>query len=246
LIDFIFIFEGMKSMIIWASLVCLGNVFAQNFGINAPNPSATLDIQTFGNNAGSNAITVTNSQNDTLFLLRNDGRLGIGTTAPSAPLEIQTNGAIAARFSAPVEGQPAINANELVTLGQLQTVSAGGQAAGSTGSNATDWSSTFSSTTLTLFDAMRFCRNLTDGGHNDWRLPHFNDIYTLFSNSAVPLPTLNATGTYWLSATDMTYLNNSSGFWPAISVSSTNLNTNGSVSFTITYYYNSNRTVCVR
>jgi hypothetical protein len=226
--------------------ILAGTLFAQNMGVNTSSPSATLDVQSQGNSAQTRAVSVSNSNNDTLLLLRDDGRLGIGTTSPAAPLDVNTTGTIAARFSAPVEGQPAVNANELVTLGQLQAVSAGSQGSSSTGSNATMWSSTQTPANVTLFDAMRFCRNLSDGGHTDWRLPHFNDVYTLMSNSAVPLPTLNATGNYWLSATDMTYLNNSSGFWPGVSISNTDLNANGSISFSLIYYYNTYRAFCVR
>jgi len=222
------------------------SLVSQNLGVNTSSPNATLDVQSQGNSAQSRAISVSNSNNDTLFLLRDDGRLGIGTTSPTAPLDVNTSGSVAARFSAPVEGQPAVNSNELVTLGQLQAVSAGGQSSSSTGSNATMWSSTQSGSTISLFDAMRFCRNLTDGGHTDWRLPHFNDVYTLMSNSGTPLPTLSSTGTYWLGATDMSYLNNSSGFWPALSVSNTDLNANGSVALTVVYYYSNLRVFCVR
>jgi len=169
----------------------------QRMGVNTNNPTATLDVQTTGNSGQTSAFSVSNANQDTLLLLRDNGRLGIGTTQPQAPLDVQTSGNVAARFSAPVEGQPAVNTNELVTLGQLQAVSAGGQGGSSGASNATQWS-TGTQSSVNFFSSLLYCRNLTEGGFSDWYLPSMNDIIKLISDSSIPLPAYS-NGAYWLS-----------------------------------------------
>jgi len=199
-------------------LICLSAtaLSAQNLGVNTSSPSATLDVQSQGNSAQTRAISVSNSNNDTLLLLSDDGRLGIGTTSPTAPLDVNTSGSVAARFSAPVEGQPAVNANELVTLGQLQAVSAGGQSSANYGSNATMWSTSVTPAGAWHSNAMLFCRNLTEGGFNDWRLPTLADIFKLVADTSVPLPSYS-TGSYWLIPTH--FVNASSASIPYLIIS---------------------------
>jgi hypothetical protein len=180
------------------------NVCAQNVGINTSNPSAALDIQSTGNTATTMAVSISNSNNDTLWVLRDNGNVGIGTTQPTAPLEVQTQNAIAARFSAPIEGQPAVNVNELVTLGQLQAVSAAGNST-SSGLYAlpTEWSNE-NPNPGTLISGAMYCRNLTQGGHTDWRLPSMEEFMYLITNSSVSLPSLSFTfGYYWLRASNI-------------------------------------------
>jgi hypothetical protein len=193
----------------------------QRMGVNTSTPSATLDVQSQGNSAQSKALSVSNSNQDTLMLLLDNGNLGIGTTQPQAPIDVQTSGNLAARFSAPVEGQPAVNANELVTLGQLQAVSAGGQGGSGQSSNATMWS-TSTQTSLNLFSSLVFCRNLNEGGFTDWRLPTLNDVIKLITDDAVPLPSYSSGG-YWMSPVNpVTNSGNSLGLSIGGSLSSTN------------------------
>jgi hypothetical protein len=206
----------MRMMILSFSLLTLAGVSAQRLGVNTTTPVSTLDVQSQGSGSLTGALSVSNSNNDTLLYLRDDGRLGIGTTTPSVALDVITSGSVAARFSAPVEGQPALNANELVTLGQLQAVSAGGQSSANFGSNATMWSLSVTPSAGWHSNALLFCRNLTEGGFNDWRLPTMLDIFKLVSDNSVPLPSY-APDNYWL--IPATFVNASTGSIPYLIVS---------------------------
>jgi len=185
----------------WISiLLCFSSsvICAQNLGINTSTPAAALDVQSSGSSSGSMAVSVSNSASDTLIVVRDDGNVGIGTTQPGAPLDVQTQGNVAARFNAPVEGQPAVNTNELVTLGQLQAVSAGSSSS-SSGIYAlpTEWSLESPSASR-FIGAIMYCRDLTYGGHTDWRVPSPDDFMYLITESAVQLPVLTINTQYWL------------------------------------------------
>jgi hypothetical protein len=203
-------------------------VFAQasRVGVNTSIPSATLDVQSQGNSAQTRALVISNGQADTLMVLLDNGNVGLGTSQPQVPFEVQTNGNLAARFSAPVEGQPAVNSNELVTLGQLQAVSAGGQS-GSMGSNATQWSvGTLNS--VNLFSSLVFCRTLNEGGFTDWHLPTLNDVIKLITDDSIPFPSY-ANGGYWLSSINPV-TNSGNGLFLSI---------NGSLATNNTWWYSS-------
>jgi len=238
----------MRKIILPLQMLVLGvlahSIAAQNVGINTSNPSAALDIQSTGNTATTMAVSISNSNNDTLWVLRDNGNVGIGTTQPTAPLEVQTQNAIAARFSAPIEGQPAVNVNELVTLGQLQAVSAAGSSSGSAASNASMWSTSFTTSNAYFGNAVIFCRTLTDGGFSDWRVPTVLDVIKLMEDSSIPLPVYAAGASYWLTLAQAV---NGNGAFPLIYIGNSNLTTNNSFYFLSDWTNNgSARAFCVR
>jgi hypothetical protein len=216
---------------------------AQNVGVNTSTPHAALDVNSTGNSASTKAVSVSNSASDTLFVIQDNGNVGIGTAQPGAPLDVQTQGTLAARFNAPVEGQPAVNSNELVTLGQLQAVSAGGSGGGQQ-SSATMWS-TQSSGIGYFTDGLIYCRQLTEGGFTDWRMPTVADFTRLIQDSSIPLPSYPV-AFYWL---DMTYTGlNSGSTWMQLRIDNSNLSVLNSHYLTYSYSISSNtpRTFCVR
>jgi hypothetical protein len=216
---------------------------AQNVGVNVLNPSATLDVHALSLSPTDKALSISNAFNDTLLILNNNGFLGLGTTQPNAPLTIQTNAPIAAFFSSPVEGQPAVNPNELVTLGQLQAVSASSSANASSQSSATMWSLGFTTQNAYISNGAIFCRNLNEGGFTDWRLPTAADIMKLVQDPLVPLPTYNSGG-YWLSPG--LHVNGASSAWPIFFISNSNLSASNSFYFTTDWGASSYRAFCVR
>jgi len=226
-----------------SAILLFGPLTAQHVGVNTTTPAAAFDVSSPGNTSATKAVSVSNSASDTLFVIQDNGNVGIGTTQPGAPLDVQTQGTLAARFGAPVEGQPAVNSNELVTLGQLQAVSAGGSGSGQQ-SSATMWS-TQSSGAGYFTDGLIFCRQLTEGGFSDWHMPTVADFIKLIQDSSVPLPTYPA-AFYWL---DLTFsgLNNGST-WLQLRIDNSNLATPLSHYFTYTYSSGSGtpRTFCVR
>ena len=52
-------------------------------GIGTTIPNAKLEIIGEGNNSSTNALMLKNSLNDTIFRVRNDGRIGIGFNGPT-------------------------------------------------------------------------------------------------------------------------------------------------------------------
>ena len=97
-----------------------------------------------------------------------------------------------------------------------------------------------SSSTYTWVDAIDYCKNLTHGGLNDWRLPNINELETIIDdkkyNPAIKDIFVNtASFNYWSSTT---YAGNASYAWYVY------------FSYGSTYYYNnktSSRYVrCVR
>jgi hypothetical protein len=216
------------------SIVFPGLISAQNIGINTSTPAAALDVQSSGNSSATMAVSVSNSGNDTLLVVRDNGNVGIGTTQPGVPLDIQTQNSVAARFSAPVEGQPAVNTNELVTLGQLQAVSAGSSGSAGVSSTATMWSTSSSPVAGNFHTAMVYCRNLTEGGFTDWYLPSISDYIKLISDTSIPLPTGFSTGLHWLRPETYTPISTGSliniGF-PVLNVNNADWSQNNAVTF---------------
>lgn len=225
-----------------ACLLTLQVVSAQNVGLNTQTPVGTLDIRSTGQTASSHALLVSNAASDTMMVIRDDGRVGIGTTQPAYALDVQSADPVAARFNAPVEGQPAVNQNELTTLGQVQNliVSASGSASPTMFSAA-------STTDMYFTSALIYCRNLTEGGYTDWRVPTLQDWIELVQNDAVVLPTYISNRYYWISPGDGAYPVYSY-YWLTLYISTSNLSTNNSH-----YITNSNNspsssayTFCVR
>ena len=58
-----------------------------NVGIGV-GPSSRLSIKASGSTSGSSALNVTNSSDVSMLYVRDDGNVGIGTTAPNAPLQV--------------------------------------------------------------------------------------------------------------------------------------------------------------
>ena len=62
----------------------------------------------------------------------------------------------------------------------------------------------------TWTDALTYCETLTLEGHNDWRIPNFNELYSIKDKN----PAINSTFKhvasyyYWSSTTDTSYKNN--------------------------------------
>ena len=67
-------------LIITVILLLNAKMFSQNVGIGtAPNsPIAKLEVKGDGSNSQTNAFILRNSTGDTLFRVRNDGRIGVG------------------------------------------------------------------------------------------------------------------------------------------------------------------------
>jgi len=65
----------------------------------------------------------------------------------------------------------------------------------------------------TWTDALTYCETLTLEGNNDWRLPNFNELYSIVDKSRIN-PATNFTFKhvvsyyYWSSTTDTSYRNN--------------------------------------
>lgn len=58
--------------------------------------------------------------------------------------------------------------------------------------------------------ALEYCRNLTEGGHTDWRIPSCEEFEFLVQDGSVVLPTLNTSTYYWLDC-ESPYSTSSSG-----------------------------------
>ncbi|SHF53757.1 hypothetical protein [Dysgonomonas macrotermitis] len=62
---------------------------AQNVGINTSTPGATLEIKGFSNTSTENTLKITNSSSTEVLTILDNGRLGLGKTAPSVRLDLR-------------------------------------------------------------------------------------------------------------------------------------------------------------
>jgi hypothetical protein len=229
---------------LWISLCCIPSLgFSQHVGVNTQTPQGALDIRSAGNTSSTHALLISNTASDTMLVVRDDGKVGIGTTQPAFSLDVQSAQPVAARFGARVEGQPAIQNNELTTLGQVQamTVAASGAVAA-----PTMFSATTSSSGGYFTDGLIFCRNLSEGGFTDWRMPTMEDWTRMIQNDAVALPSYTAARYYWMNPSTTGPVSTSA--WYQLYISNPNLSTTFSHYFTSTYSPSSSSvyTFCVR
>ncbi|MBL6991175.1 MAG: hypothetical protein ISR65_15430 [Bacteriovoracaceae bacterium] len=66
----------------------MSNYFAGNVGVGTTAPDSKLQVEGTSSDASSAAIGATDSDGNTLLLVRNDGNVGIGTTAPDYKLQV--------------------------------------------------------------------------------------------------------------------------------------------------------------
>lgn len=225
------------------SLTMLHFLSAQNVGLNTQTPVGTLDIRSTGQTGSSHALLVSNAASDTMVVIRDDGRVGIGTTQPAYTLDVQSADPVGARFNTRVEGQPAINQNELATLGQVQTLIV----SASSSASPTMFSTQTSSSAGQFSDALVFCRSLTEGGYTDWRVPTLEDWMEMYQNDAITLPNYTSGRFYWFAPT-VQFTNSSYTYPYQLYINSSDLSVAGS--FQITYNYRINQTgpytFCIR
>lgn len=69
-------------------LCCIHRLYAQ-VGIGTVTPDSKLEIKSAGSSASTRALHVKNASGNTLFLIRDDGNIGIGTAAPGAALDLK-------------------------------------------------------------------------------------------------------------------------------------------------------------
>lgn len=217
--------------------------FAQNIGVNTASPQGSLDVRSSGNSSATHALLISNTASDTMLVVRDDGRIGIGTTQPGFTLDVQSTQPVAARFGARVEGHPALQSNELTTLGQVQalTVAASGSVAA-----PTMFSTSTSITSGYFTDGLMFCRNLSEGGFTDWRMPTMEDWTRMIQNDAVAIPNYPAGRNYWMDLTATGPTVNS--YWHQLYISNANLSASFSHYFVANYSPSSSNayTFCVR
>ncbi|MBB6331772.1 hypothetical protein HNP24_002722 [Chryseobacterium sediminis] len=69
-------------------VICIANFTFSQVGINTPSPQATLDIQSKGNTSATKAMRINNSNNTEMVTVTDAGRIGVGTVAPRANLQV--------------------------------------------------------------------------------------------------------------------------------------------------------------
>ncbi|MCC6600013.1 MAG: hypothetical protein IT223_04985 [Crocinitomicaceae bacterium] len=58
-----------------------------------------------------------------------------------------------------------------------------------------------SANAMSLGDALRYCKALTEGGYNDWRLPDFNTLLDALSTGGLTVSNNNSTNYIWFKPT---------------------------------------------
>jgi hypothetical protein len=77
----------MKKQTLFVALT-LSTFFYAQVGINTNTPSAELDVISKGNTSSTKALKITNSSNNEMMTVLNNGNVGIGNTAPTTKLDI--------------------------------------------------------------------------------------------------------------------------------------------------------------
>ncbi len=83
----------MKLILLFAVVHISILSYAQRVGIGTTSPNARLEIVGEGSNSTTNALMLKNSSNDTIFRVRNDGRVGIGFNGPTFGRTLNVGGA---------------------------------------------------------------------------------------------------------------------------------------------------------
>lgn len=80
-----------KSKVLWTvAILGMNHVLSAQVGINTTNPQGVLHVDGNKDNSLTGVPSVAQQAND--FVVTSSGRIGIGTTAPSTKIEIQTGG----------------------------------------------------------------------------------------------------------------------------------------------------------
>lgn len=69
---------------------------------------------------------------------------------------------------------------------------------GSGGGGAPTMISAESSSSMNYGDAIRHCRNLSEGGHSDWYMPSYTEVVQLVSRGGTAVPGDTSTNYFWL------------------------------------------------
>jgi hypothetical protein len=104
-------------------------------------------------------------------------------------------------LEAPVNGTDAVNKDYVDNA-----VSAGG------GSSLPTMISTESSSDMTIGDAFRYCRNLTEGTYTDWRLPDMNELTYAVSTGGITVSDDTSINYIWFRV-PVTYGSTSTAMW---------------------------------
>jgi excisionase family DNA binding protein len=92
----------------------------------AISPATRLVVAGSTADSSASALDVQSSTGTSLFYVRNDGRLGVGTTSPSYQFDVVGGTGIVGQFSGRVIGGDAVNANEFATKAQVDAATGGG------------------------------------------------------------------------------------------------------------------------
>jgi len=88
---------------------------------NQTNPASRLVVKGSGTSSAASALNVTDSSNVSLFFVRNDGNVGLGTTAPLARLDVQGSATLSGNLT--FSGTPTIatRSRNTLTIGDTET-----------------------------------------------------------------------------------------------------------------------------
>ncbi len=95
---------------------------------------------------------------------------------------------------------PPVNPNDAVNKDYVDQALVSGSGGGGTCACPT-MISDMSSSLFTLIQALDYCRNLTEGGHSDWRLPTMEEVIRLRGMGGVNISNPNAVEWCWAMAT---------------------------------------------
>ena len=79
----------MSRILLVLTLLCSSRFLNAQVGIGTVTPDSKLEIKSSGSSAATRALHVKNASGNTLFLVRDDGNIGIGTSTPGAALDLK-------------------------------------------------------------------------------------------------------------------------------------------------------------